>query len=109
MAIAFAAAAPPLTEDQATDLVFKAVHQLYPRESIECFAVMTEKSSRSTFEFAVREDHKRKCGGDPGVMPVRNRFKVARSPVKLWIYDTLQDAYRPCSLSKRGPRCPQSF
>ena len=107
VALALAAApAKPLNEDQAFDLVFRAVHQLYPRESLECFALMTEETSRTAFEIAVREDHKRKCGGDPGVMPVRVRFKVGRSPVKLWVYDLLHDAYRPCPLSRRGPRCP---
>jgi len=108
VAIALAATPPrPLTEDQAFDIVFKVVHQLYPGESIECFALMTEESSRTAFEIAVRENHKRKCGGDPGVMPVRVRFKVGRSPARLWVYDVLNDKYRPCQLSGRGPRCPK--
>ena len=108
--VAVALAATParlLTEDEAFDLIFKAVHQLYPRESIECFALMTEESSRTAIEIAVRENHKRKCGGDPGVMPVRVRFKVGRSPARLWVYDVLTDKYRPCQLTGRTPRCPK--
>jgi hypothetical protein len=108
VALASAAApARPITEPQATDLVFKAVHQLYPRESLRCFAAMTEESSRRAFDIAGRENHKRGCGGDPGVMPVRDRFRVGRSPVSLSIYDVVNDAYRPCRLTARGPRCPK--
>jgi hypothetical protein len=109
VAIALASAAAPqrpLSEAQATDLVLKAVRQLYPKESLRCFAVMTEESSRGSFGIAVREDHKPGCGGDPGVMPVRDRFKVGRAPVSLSIYDVSTDAYQPCRLSARGPRCP---
>jgi hypothetical protein len=107
IALASAAAARrPFSEDQAIDLVFKAVRQLYPGEPVRCFAVMTEESSRRTFDIAVRENHQRGCGGDPGVMPVRDRFKVGRAPVSLSIYDVSTDVYRPCRLSERGPRCP---
>jgi hypothetical protein len=106
LASATAPAQSPIAEAQALDLVFKAVHQLYPRESLRCFSLVTEESSRRTFDIAVRENHKRRCGGDPGVMPVRDRFKVGRSPVSLSIYDVVSDAYRPCRLSARGARCP---
>jgi hypothetical protein len=104
---AAAPASRPLTEDQAFDLVFKAIHQLYPDEPPSCFALMTEEKSRTTFDIAVREDHKKQCGGDPGVMPVRVRLRVGRRPVRLWVYDLLNDAYRPCRLSRSlKPTCP---
>jgi hypothetical protein len=107
VALGSAPASAATSEAQAVDLVFKAVHALYPREPLRCFSVMTEQSSRRAFELAVRENHKRGWGGDPGVMPVRDRFRVGRSPVSLAIYDIARDAYRPCRLSLRGPRCPK--
>jgi len=95
-------------ENQAVDLVFKAMRQLYPAESLQCFNVVTEKSSRTAFEIAVYEKHSRRCGGDPEVMHVRDRFRVDRSPIGLSIYDLLNDAYRPCRLSKSlKPTCPE--
>jgi len=108
LAIALAAApiSHPLNEDQASKLVFKALPQLYPNESVRCFSVMTEERSRAAFDFAVREIHNRRCVGDPGVMPVRDRFRVGRSPARLWIYDLFNDKYRPCQLSAtKPPKC----
>lgn len=103
-----APAAAATTELQAVDLVFKAIHRLYPREPLHCFIVVTEDSSRRTFELAVRENHKRGCGGDPGVMPVRDRFRVTRSPLGLWRWDAPGDTYRRCQLSRAiSPTCPR--
>jgi hypothetical protein len=112
LAIALGSAAVPvshsLSEDQATSLVFKAVRQGYPRESLQCFSLLTEERSRTSFDIAVYEKHDRRCGGDPEVMHVRARFRVGRSPVSLRIYDPINDAYRPCRLSKAMlPRCPR--
>ena len=104
---AAAPAARPMSEDQATTLVFRAVRQLNPTESIECFSLLTEERSRTSFDIAVYEKHNRRCGGDPQVMHVRDRFRVGRSPAKLWIYDLSSDGYRPCRLvNARLPRCP---
>src|SRR3954463_5145153 len=92
-------AAAPLSENQATDLVFKAVHQAYPRESLRCFSLMTEARTRRQFDIAVRENHGGRCGGDPDTMPVRDRFRVSRWPVRLARWNALDDTYRPCRLT----------
>ena len=113
IAIAFALASAPASaatsETQAVDLVFKAVHRLYPREPLRCFSVTAEESSRRAFELAVRENHKSGCGGDPSVMPVRDRFRVTRSPLQLSRWDAASDSYRRCRLANaRRPSCPRS-
>jgi hypothetical protein len=100
-------AAAPLGEDQASALVFTAIRQIYPDEPLRCFSLVTEDRSRTSFTIAVRENHKRGCGGDPGVMPLRDRFRVSRAPVTLSKWDPVNDAYTRCRLTAaRQPACP---
>jgi hypothetical protein len=102
------AAATPLTEDQAIDLAAKAMRQLRPSQPLACFAFETEESSRRQFGIAVREKHNRRCGGDPALMPVTERFRVGRSPVRLWRWDVTDDSYVACRLTAaRRPICPR--
>jgi hypothetical protein len=108
LAAAALAAAParPISEYGAVDLVFKAIEQRYPTESIRCFSLLTEERSRTAFEIAVYEKHDRRCGGDPEVMHVRDRFRVGRSPLRLWVSD-LEGNFRACRLLPgRRPQCP---
>jgi hypothetical protein len=101
-------AAAPLSEKQAIDLVSKAMHQVRPGQSPACFAYQTEESSRSQFGIAVREVHNRRCGGDPAIMQVTERFRVGRSPARLWRWDVTDDSYLPCRLTAaRRPLCPK--
>ena len=101
-------AAAPLSEDRAIDLVAKAMRQVRPGQPLACLAFETEESSRRQFGIAVREKHGGRCGGDPAVMPVTERFRVARSPVRLWRWDVVGDAYHPCRLTAaRRPSCPR--
>jgi hypothetical protein len=105
--LAAALLAAPLSESQADDLVFRAIHQIYPGESLRCFSLVTEDRSRTRFGVAVYEKHSRRCGGDPAVTPVRDRFRVSRSPVTLSRWDAVNDTYtrcRPNAASK--PACP---
>jgi hypothetical protein len=99
-ALAAAPATRPIDEDQATLLVLSAVRQLYPREAPQCFSLLTEERSRSAFDIVVYEKHNRRCGGDPAVMHVRDRFRVSRSPVRLLLYDAASDLYRRCRLNR---------
>jgi hypothetical protein len=104
--LAMAAAAAPLSEVRATDLVFDALHQLYPKER-ECFSLLTEERSRAAYDIAVYEKHNHRCGGDPQIMHIRNRFRIGRSPVRLWIED-IEGNLRACRLSRGGrPQCPR--
>jgi hypothetical protein len=101
-------AASPLTENQAIDLVAKAMRQLRPSQSVDCFAFETEESSRRQFGIAVREKHNKRCGGDPAVMPVTERFRVSRAPARLWRWGMTDDSYVPCRLTAgRRPECPR--
>jgi hypothetical protein len=109
-AVALGSAAAPAqatAEDRALDLVAEAMRQIYPAEAPRCFSLETEERSRKAFGIAVRENHKRGCGGDAGVMPVRDRFRVDRSPIKLWRLDPVQDTYLPCRLVHGRPICPR--
>jgi hypothetical protein len=101
-------AAAPLSENQAIDLVAKAMHELRPKQSAACFAYQTEESSRRQFGIAVREIHNRRCGGDPAIEQVTERFRVGRSPSRLWRWDVTNDSYLPCRLTTaRRPVCPR--
>jgi len=97
----------PVSETQAIELVTNSVHATYSGEPLHCFSFMIEEQSQASFEIAVRENQTRGCGGDPGVAPVRDRFRVDRVPVRLWIYAVSEDAYLPCSVTDDlQPRCP---
>jgi len=103
--LAIAVAAAPLSENRATELVFDALARLYPTERY-CFSLLTEEKSARAFGIAAYEKHDRRCGGDPQVMHVRNRFRVGRSPIRLWIED-IDGSLRPCRLlGGKRPQCP---
>ena len=87
-------------------LTAKAMERLGPAAAKGCLAYEIEDSSSGRFDIAVREVHDERCGGDPAVMPVIERFRIARSPVKLWRYDVIEDRYRPCRLTRaQHPVC----
>lgn len=110
IALVMEAASPghAITEDQAIDRVVpNAMRYLYPNEPLQCFSFMVEDSSPKTFDIVVRETHKRDCGGDPDVMPVRDRFRVGRLPLNLWRYDPVEDMYLRCNLAHGRTTCPR--
>ena len=98
----------PISEGHAIDLVAKAMRQVRRGQPVGCFAFETEEKSRRQFGIAVREKHGGRCGGDPAAMPVTERFRVARSPVRLWRWDVVDDSYLPCRLTAtRRLSCPR--
>ena len=109
LALALGAMAPAsqLTEDGAVELVAKAVRKIYPNEAPACFSFETEERSPKAFGIAVLEIHKHGCGGDPAIMPVRDRFQVVRSPKSLSRFDATEDTYVPCRLVRGRPICPR--
>ena len=107
MGSATISAGRPMDEGHATELVAKAMRQMYPSESLRCFSFMTEDRSRKAFDIAVRENHERGCGGDSNVMPVRDRFWVGRSPIRLWRLNTAEETLLRCSLRHGQPICPR--
>jgi hypothetical protein len=48
------------------------------RISLECVTYGTEETTRAYFQFVLRENHNAKCGGDPEVSPVVDRYRVYR-------------------------------
>jgi hypothetical protein len=106
MILAAAPASAAVSEDQAIQLVARAMTRI-DKVPARCLAYDTESQTRRTFEIAVRETHARGCGGDPDVMPVIERFRVGRSPTQLWRYDVTNDSYVRCRVSRTRPACPK--
>lgn len=91
------ATSKPITEDQALDLLFSALKQ-HKVTDLDCLSFMTGnnypvRSSKAVrWEFAAREIHNDRCGGDPGVSPVRDRYEVSASGM-VRVYDVANDRY----------------
>lgn len=105
--ILFAAllAAAPLSEDKAVMLVSKAMERRGPAAARGCLAYEVEESTRRRFDIAVREVHDQRCGGEPDVMPVIERFRVARKPVAVARYDVVNDRWLACRMKSGKPAC----
>src|SRR5689334_12354852 len=79
--IADAARSHPLNEDAALALLERTLKhdEAYSKRiSLGCFSYDTEEKSGAYFQFALREVHNAKCGGDPDISPVVNRYRVYR-------------------------------
>jgi hypothetical protein len=59
--------------------------------------VITERVETAYVQFALREKHDAKCGGDPGVAPIVDRYRVHRSDNHLEWYDVVKDVWLPYS------------
>jgi hypothetical protein len=107
LALVTAPAPAALTESQAIEIVSLAVRQVNPGAPPDrCLAYQVEGKTLRAFDIAVRERHEGSCPGDPGTMPVIERFRVTRSPVTLWHYDVMIDAYDACPLTRAlRPQC----
>jgi hypothetical protein len=105
--VSLQAAPAPISEERAIGIVAKAMQRFEPVPT-RCLSFITEERSRKGFEIAVAENHKAGCGGESGALTIVERFRVDRSPVRLWINDAATDTYRPCLLSKSAPpRCAE--
>ena len=97
----------PLSEDGAVMLAAKAMERRGPAAKEGCLAYEIEASSRRRFDIAVREVHDSRCGGDPAVMPVIERYRISRQPVSIARYDVVGDRWVACRLARRNePICP---
>jgi hypothetical protein len=86
-----------LSEDAALNLLLHTIqrdHVYDKRISLDCVTFDNEDTTRLYFQFAVRENHTAKCGGDPDLSPVLDRYRVYRSSQKIEIYDPAGDAWR---------------
>jgi hypothetical protein len=64
---------------------------------LECLGFVSESdapagSKAAVWDIAAREIHNGKCGGDPSVAPVRDRYRVS-STGEVFVYDAASDEY----------------
>jgi len=98
-------AAAPLSEDKAVMLVSRAMERRGPAAAKGCLAYEVEESSKARFDIAVREVHDERCGGEPSVMPVIERFRITRRPVAVARYDVVNDRWLACRIRSGKPVC----
>ena len=91
-----AAALAEISEDRAVMLLEAALkeHQV---AGLECLGFSSESevpagSKAAVWEFAAREIHDEKCGGDPSISHVRDRYKIS-SNGDVSVYDVASDEY----------------
>lgn len=79
----------PLAEEAAVALLehtLKRDHVYTHRISLDCLTYSTEETTSAYFQFVLRENHNAKCGGDPEVSPVVDRYRVYRRSDKIeWL------------------------
>ncbi|MYN19707.1 hypothetical protein GTP81_23465 [Rugamonas sp. FT107W] len=91
------AASKEITENQALDLLLAALKR-HKVADLDCLEFMAETddpavSKAEQWEFAAREIHDKRCGGDPGVSPVRDRYQVS-SAGKVKVYDAAEGEFK---------------
>ena len=86
----------PLSEDAALDLLQHTVKRdgVYEKRiSLGCITYDTEETTDSYFQFALREKHDAKCGGDPETSPVVKRYRVHRRSGKIEQWEAASDTW----------------
>lgn len=88
----------PLGENAALDLLertLKRDHVYANRISLDCVTYGTEETTDAYFQFVLRENHNGKCGGDPAISPVVDRYRVYRRSGKIEWLEQIEDKWRP--------------
>jgi hypothetical protein len=70
------------------------------RISLDCVTYGTEETTKAYFQFVLRENHNAKCGGDPEISPVVDRYRVYRRSRKIERLDPVEDTWRPYNPSQ---------
>ena len=86
----------PLDEDVALGLLVRTLkhdHVYAKRISLGCITYDTEETTDSYFQFALREKHDAKCGGDPETSPVVKRYRVHRRSGKIEQWEAAEDTW----------------
>jgi len=94
---------PPLDETAALHLLdqtLKRDHVYAHRISPDCVAYMTEETTHDYFEFALREKHDAKCGGDSETSPILDRYRVYRRSGKIKWWEATEDKWLPYDSAK---------
>lgn len=85
-----------MSEDAALDLLVRTIthDNIYSKRiSLDCVTYITEETTRTYFEFAMREKHGGKCKGDPDASPIIDRYRVNRASGKIELYDAVNDSW----------------
>jgi hypothetical protein len=93
-----AAAPQQVSEQQALDLLVKQL-KAHRVADLDCLGFMDESDHPANgkadqWDFAAHEIHDERCGGDPGVSPVRNRYRVDATG-KVLVYNAAEADYVP--------------
>jgi hypothetical protein len=86
-----------LNEDAALNLLLRTIkrdHVYAKRISLDCVTFDTEETAEKYFQFALKENHTEKCGGDPDVSPVVDRYRVYRASAKIEWYQAVNDSWQ---------------
>ena len=91
-------AAAQISERQGLDLLMAALKQ-HQVADLDCLGMMTESEpgaggKAAQWEYAAREIHNERCGGDPAISHVRDRYRVTAAG-KVFVYDAAEADYRP--------------
>ena len=91
---------PPeqISEEQALKLLVSEL-KVHKVQDVECLSFFDESNipvnlKADLWEFAGHEIHNDKCGGDPAVSHVRDRYRVS-STGKVTVYSTANEEYIP--------------
>ena len=97
-AVAEGARSKSLNEDAALELLqrtLKRDHVYDKRIPWDCISYDTKETTNAYFEFAFREIHNAKCGGDPETSHVLDRYRVYRRSGKIQQYEVAEDKWQP--------------
>jgi len=86
----------PLDEETALGLLVRTLkhdHVYAKRISLDCITYDTEETTDAYFQFALREKHDAKCGGDPETSPVVDRYRVYRRSAKIQQWEAAEDTW----------------
>ena len=87
-----------LNEDAALNLLLRSLKhdQVYAKRiSLDCVTFDTEEKTNAYFQFALRENHTAKCGGDPDTSPIVDRYRVYRASGKIEWLNAVEDNWQP--------------
>src|SRR5262249_23528518 len=87
----------PLDENAALALLERTLKRdrVYEKRiSWDCIAYGTEETTKTYFEFVVREIHNAKCGGDPETIPAIDRYRVYRRSGKIQQWEPAEDKWQ---------------
>ena len=90
--------ARPLNENAALNLLERTLKRdrVYDKRiSWDCISYDTEETTNAYFEFVFREIHNAKCGGDPVMGHVIDRYRVYRRSGKIQQYEVAEDKWQP--------------